>query len=113
MRIKFNSSYKSGHSASISNQQRPNLPPKRSPPPPPPPTCEDACTKHGNAPIAEKSCIENHLLDFKKPILKLPFCTLYMEDILLLALILVLLNEECDEILLLALIYIFISGLEK
>lgn len=109
MRIRFNSNHKNGHAAVLTSQQRLNTPqPKDSPPP-----CEDKSIKHDKISLPEKSCRENKLFDFKKPILKLSFCTLYMEDILLLALILVLINENCDEALLLALIYIFVSGLEK
>ncbi len=47
-----------------------------------------------------------------KPLLKLPFCSIYAEDLLLIALILVLMEDECDETLLLSLFYILVSGLE-
>lgn len=49
----------------------------------------------------------------EKPLFQLSFCNLYMEDLLLIGLILVLLFNDSDELLLFALIYLFLSGLEK
>ena len=113
MRIRFNSSCKqnprNAMTASASNRQTNAKPPDK----PPQPVCEKPPQpKPYQKPIKE----EYPVLEKKPktaPILQLPFCTIYSEDILLLALIMVLINENCDEILLLALIYIFISGLEK
>lgn len=113
MHIRFNSSCKqnprNAGTVSFSNRQNDTKPHHK----PPQPVCEKPpqpkpCPKpiKEECPVCEKK-------PKTAPILKLPFCTLYSEDILLLALIMILINENCDEILLLALVYIFISGLEK
>ncbi len=96
------------------SQQKPSPAPKPQQAPKPRQSCAKPPQPEPCTPPAKKE--DCRICETKvkaSPILKLPFCTLYSEDILLLALILVLMNEKCDETLLLALVYIFISGLEK
>ncbi len=112
MRIRFNSRHHSQYGITATPQNRVSS----SPLPPVKDICDHEDIRQKQCETSEtlaKVCKEKGIINLQNPILSLPFCTLYLEDILLLALILVLINENCNELLILALIYIFISGLEK